>query len=161
MTASTDVRITHLPADFADWDGLLALIKEAFAPMEGIVDPPSSARQLTPHGLADKAERETCFIATEHGRLVGCLFASKRADHVYVGKLAVTPSRQGRAIGRALLQAAEAYARALDRPALELETRIELTDNHVAFARLGFHETRRTAHAGYDRPTSLTMRKQL
>ncbi|TIN07524.1 MAG: GNAT family N-acetyltransferase, partial [Mesorhizobium sp.] len=30
-----------------------------------------------------------------------------------------------------------------------------------AFARLGFHETARTAHSGYDRPTSITMRKVL
>ena len=52
---------------------------------------------------------------------------------------------------------------ALDRgkPALELQTRIELTGNHAVFARLGFHETERTAHAGYARPTSITMRKAL
>ncbi|RUY90914.1 GNAT family N-acetyltransferase, partial [Mesorhizobium sp. M7A.F.Ca.CA.003.01.2.1] len=38
---------------------------------------------------------------------------------------------------------------------------IELTANHAAFARLGFRETGRTAHDGYARPTSITMRKAL
>jgi hypothetical protein len=36
-----------------------------------------------------------------------------------------------------------------------------LTANHGAFARLGFREMARTAHDGYDRPTSITMRKVL
>ena len=45
--------------------------------------------------------------------------------------------------------------------ALELQTRIELTANHAVFARLGFRETERTAHDGYVRPTSITMRKAL
>ncbi|TIX14256.1 MAG: GNAT family N-acetyltransferase, partial [Mesorhizobium sp.] len=39
--------------------------------------------------------------------------------------------------------------------------RIELDGNHRAFVRLGFDETERTAHEGYDRPTSITMRKVL
>ena len=49
----------------------------------------------------------------------------------------------------------------LGKPLLELQTRVELNGNHAAFARLGFRETERTAHAGYERPTSLTMRKAL
>ncbi|TIV92899.1 MAG: GNAT family N-acetyltransferase, partial [Mesorhizobium sp.] len=52
-------------------------------------------------------------------------------------------------------------ARARGKDAIELQSRIELTANHAAFARLGFRETGRTAHAGYDRSTSITMRKVL
>ena len=47
------------------------------------------------------------------------------------------------------------------KPALELQTRIELTGNHAAFRRMGFVETARTAHPGFDRPTSITFRKRL
>jgi hypothetical protein len=54
---------------------------------------------------------------------------------------------------------AEAMARELGRPVLELGTRVELTENHAAFAALGFREVARTAHAGYDRPTSVTMER--
>jgi hypothetical protein len=42
---------------------------------------------------------------------------------------------------------------------VELQTRIELVENHAIFAALGFVETARTAHKGYDRPTTLTFRK--
>jgi hypothetical protein len=59
------------------------------------------------------------------------------------------------------MAAAEACARSLGRTALELQTRVELTGNQAAFARLGFRETGRTAHEGFDRPTSVTMRKEI
>jgi GNAT superfamily N-acetyltransferase len=161
MSSADDLKITRLPAHFSDWQGLLALINEAFAYMDGVIDPPSSAKLLTPQGLAEKAGQETCFVATEGGRLIGCIFAEVRDNDVYIGKLAITPSHQRRAIGRSLLEAAEDHARSVGKRMLELQTRVELNGNHAAFARLGFRETERTAHAGYDRPTSLTMRKAL
>lgn len=69
--------------------------------------------------------------------------------------------RQGQGLGRRLMQAAEDLARSRGKAAIELQTRVELTANHAAFARLGFHETDRTAHDGHDRPTSVTMRKTI
>ena len=39
---------------------------------------------------------------------------------------------------------------------LELETRIELTENHAAFAALGYVKTGKTAPSGYDRPIGTT-----
>lgn len=59
------------------------------------------------------------------------------------------------------MQAVEDFARRRGKYAIELQTRIELAANHAAFARLGFREIARTAHEGYDRPTSITMRKAL
>jgi hypothetical protein len=59
------------------------------------------------------------------------------------------------------MRAVEDLARERGKDAIELQTRIELTTNHAAFARLGFRESGRTAHEGYDRPTSITMRKVL
>lgn len=161
MDRQTGVAITGLPTDFRQWDDLLALIRRAFAAMDGVIDPPSSAHRLTPEGLSAKARQETGFLATEGVRMVGCVFALERPHDFYIGKLAVEPGRQGQGIGRQLMQAVEGLARRHGKRAIELETRIELTANHSAFARLGFHETGRTAHAGYDRPTSITMRKVL
>ncbi|TIV75630.1 MAG: GNAT family N-acetyltransferase, partial [Mesorhizobium sp.] len=89
------------------------------------------------------------------------VFALERARDFYVGKLAVEPELQSQGVGARLMQAVEDLARERGKDAIELQTRIELTANHAAFARLGFRETGRTAHAGYDRPTSITMRKVL
>ena len=44
---------------------------------------------------------------------------------------------------------------------LLLETRIELTGNHAAFARMGFEKVGEKAHPGFARPTSITMEKPL
>jgi hypothetical protein len=40
-----------------------------------------------------------------------------------------------------------------------LQTRVELVENHAAFSRMGFAKTGESAHPGYDRPTSITMRR--
>jgi GNAT superfamily N-acetyltransferase len=159
--APTQVSIALLPADFDRWNELLALILEAFAYMDGIIDPPSSAHRLTPENLAAKAGAETVFLATAGEELLGCVFVAEKPDHFYVGKLAVAPAAQGAGIGKRLLGAVEQFARESGKPILELQTRVELTGNQKAFGRLGFVEAARTAHEGFDRPTSITMRKVL
>jgi predicted N-acetyltransferase YhbS len=161
MDQGTSVFITQLPADFEHWDDVLALIIRAFAFMESVIDPPSSAHLLTLDSLRDKAGQETAFMALRGGRIVGCVFALERANDFYVGKLAVEPGFQAQGVGKRLMQATEELARSRNKTAIELQTRIELTGNHAAFARLGFREIARTAHKGYDRPTSITMRKAL
>ncbi|RWP55791.1 GNAT family N-acetyltransferase [Mesorhizobium sp.] len=155
------VSIAQLPADFNRWDEVLALIMRAFASMDGVIDPPSSAHRLTVENLRDKARRETVFAALKDGRIIGCVFALERTDDFYVGKLAVDPGFQGQGVGGRLMLAVEDLACKRRRSAIELQTRIELTGNHAAFARLGFRETDRTAHEGYSRATSITMRKCL
>ncbi|MER9298324.1 GNAT family N-acetyltransferase [Mesorhizobium sp. M0621] len=159
MEQTEAVSITQIPADFDRWDDVLALIMRAFASMDGVIDPPSSANLLTADTLRDKARQETGFVALNGDRIVGCVFALERVAELYVGKLAIAPDCQGQGIGRRLMQAVEDLARSRGKVAIELQTRIELTANHAAFGRLGFHETERTAHEGYARPTSITMRK--
>ncbi len=151
------------PADpaFDDWEGLLALVQAAFAFMEGRIDPPSSLSRMDAAAMRARAQAETLLLARDRGALVGCLFAAERPGALYIGKLAVRPDLQGAGIGAALMRAAEALARARGLPALELQTRVELTGNHAAFARMGFAQVGETAHPGYDRPTSLTFRRTL
>lgn len=159
--ADNPISIERLPAGFDRWEELLALILGAFAYMNGVIDPPSSALRLTPENLAEKARAETVFLATAGKELLGCVFVAEKADHFYVGKLAVARAAQGAGIGRRLLAEVERFARDSGKPVLELQTRVELTANQRAFGRLGFVETERTAHAGFERPTAITMRKVL
>jgi ribosomal protein S18 acetylase RimI-like enzyme len=161
MPAQADVAIDPIPPDFSGWETLLALIRTAFAPMDGVIDPPSSVHRLTPEALRAKASAEVGFLARAGDTMIGCAFIAEQADHFYLGKLAVLPACQGRGVGRRLLEAAERHAVQAGKPLIELQTRVELTANHRAFKALGFVETGRTAHQGYDRPTSVTMRKRL
>ena len=149
------------PADFADWAALLALLRESFAYMAARIDPPSSLQKMGIAELRAKAKGESLIVAGDETGLVGCAFAAIEADCVYVGKLAVAERARGRGIARQIIGVAEALAGDNGRQCLELRTRIELVENHRAFAALGFEKVGETAHPGYDRPTSITMRKPL
>ncbi len=141
----------------ADWVALHALLVLCFASMEGRIDPPSSLVSMTPDTLRAKADAETLLTLWQGETLTGCGYLADTGDALYLGKLAVHPAHRGRGLLRRIVEEADTIARRLGRPALELSTRVELTENHAAFARLGFTEIARTAHPGYDRPTSVTM----
>jgi ribosomal protein S18 acetylase RimI-like enzyme len=158
---SGELSIVPLPENFDHWEELLALILSSFGYMNGVINPPSSALLLTPEKLKRKAADETGFLAFVDSRMAGCVFLAEKDDHFYLGKLAVDPASQGRGIGRRLVEAAEAFVGMTAKPVIELQVRVELTGNQATFARLGFRETGRTAHAGFHRPTSVTMRKEL
>ncbi|MCA1968293.1 MAG: GNAT family N-acetyltransferase [Rhizobium sp.] len=153
--------IVRIDAGFDRYEELLHVILAAFAFMDGRIDPPSSAHRLTPASLRQKAAQEIAFAAVEKGQLVGCIFLKPEEATLYIGKLAVHPAAQGKGIGRLLLARAEATARELGLACLRLETRVELTENHRMFAAWGFGRTAEKRHAGYDRTTSIEMRKPL
>jgi GNAT superfamily N-acetyltransferase len=158
---TSPVTIRRAPDDFAGWESVRALILDAFASMEGRIDPPSSALRLTPQSMAEDAAKGALLLADQSGALVGCVFVRPKGDALYIGKLAVRPGLQGQGIGGALVDAAKTEARALGLAMLELQTRVELTENHAAFARMGFVKSGETAHEGYNRPTSITMRAKV
>jgi len=155
------VTISRIDASFSRHEELLALILGSFAYMDGVIDPPSSAHRLTVASLEEKARDEIGLVAEADGRLLGCAFLRPEPDFLYVGKLAVSPEVQGAGIGSRFLAEAEAIARQLGKPALRLETRIELTGNHRRFGAWGFVRTADKSHVGYDRITFIEMQKRL
>jgi GNAT superfamily N-acetyltransferase len=142
-----------LAHDPFDWAATLALIQRAFAGMEGRIDPPSSLRDLTADGLC--ASGAVWVIGAPP---VACMILAPHTDALYLGKLAVDPAHQGHGLGRAMVAHAIGQARALGLPAVELQTRVELVENHAFFTRVGFVKLAETAHPGYLRPTSFTYR---
>ncbi|MFK7944996.1 MAG: GNAT family N-acetyltransferase [Paracoccaceae bacterium] len=144
-----------------DWTEVLDLLHRAFAVMEGRIDPPSSLHDMDEMTLAEIAARQMCLLADEDGELIGCLFGDPQDEGLMISKMAVDPDRQGEGIGRALMDLAEAEARAGELPALRLQTRVELTENHIVFAAMGFAEIGHTTHPGFEHPTSITMEKRL
>jgi len=61
-------------------------------------------------------------------------------------------------LGRAVIQAVFDRALGLGLSAVELQSRVELTELHGFFRHMGFAQVGATAHPGHDRPTSLTFR---
>lgn len=142
-----------------DWASLLALIQREFAYMDGVIDPPSSMHRLT---LADiAAQAETAEIWAIGQPALACMFLTPKGDQLYLGKLAVARDQRGKGLARTLIDTALKRARALGLHGVELQTRVELTANHAAFRALGFTETGRSAHPGFDHPTTLTFRRPL
>jgi len=146
-----------------DFAAVLALIQRCFAYMDGRIDPPSSMHRLTVEAVRAQADEGEVWLIDgpegPDGAPVACVFLTPRADCLYLGKLAADPAFRGRGLARALVECAMDRAAALGLPAVELQARVELVENHRAFAAMGFAKTGETAHAGYDRPTSITMRR--
>jgi ribosomal protein S18 acetylase RimI-like enzyme len=136
-------------------------LTEAFAEMDGVIDPPSSLAQMTAHTLRDKVRTEDLFVIRDASGLIGCLLGQARRESYYIGKLAVAAPHRGRGHARALVEASARHARARGLHALDLQSRVELTGNHACFARMGFVVTGATSHPGYGRPTSYSFRRTL
>lgn len=140
-----------------DMEAVHALLTEAFAYMEGRIDPPSSLNRMTPHTLRkEAATKELWAILDPHP--VACMILTPKTDTLYLGKLATAASHRSMGLSRRLIDIGLTRARALGLLSITLETRVELVRNQKFFTSMGFTEVTRTAHTGYDRPTSITYR---
>lgn len=153
MDLTTPVR-RH--ADDPNLGAILDLLRAGFAYMDGRIDPPSSLHRMDVDDI--RLHCQTGEVWTVGTPPLACMFLTYKPGGLYVGKLCVAEKARGRGLARALIGVAQGRAWALNLPVVELQARVELTENHTTFARLGFIEVGRTAHAGYDRPTSVTMR---
>lgn len=140
-----------------DFNEVLALIRAAFAYMDGRIDPPSSMTRLTLADLARAAAEGEVWVTGDP--VIGCAVLTPAPDALHLGKLAVADAARGTGLGRRLVARAEASARARGLPAVTLQCRVELTELHAFYRALGFAEAGRSAHPGFDRPTSVTFRK--
>lgn len=140
-----------------DMAPVLALIRRAFAGMEGRIDPPSSMHRLTVAEIAAQAGAGEVWVIGQPA--LACLFLTPEPDALYLHKLAVDPGAQGKGHARRLIDLADTRARARGLPRLRLQTRVELAENHAAFRAMGFAQTAATAHPGFSRPTSITFER--
>ena len=145
--------------EFDDYIGLLALLHRSFAFMDGRIDPPSSLHKLDVDSLHEKSKDETLLTAVDGGKLVGCLFVKQNADALYLGKLAVEEAYRGQGVARQLIDVANLIGNQWSCKTLELETRVELTENQTFFTHLGFEKVGENAHEGFERATSFLYRR--
>tara|TARA_R110002020_G_scaffold10051_22_gene38983 strand:- start:16055 stop:16447 length:393 start_codon:yes stop_codon:yes gene_type:complete len=125
--------------------------------MDSRIDPPSSMTRLTLADIAKQCETGEVWVVGDPP--VACVFFKELDGCLYLGKLAVDDTARGQGLARRMVDLAVERAAARGLPEVELQARVELVENHAAFTKMGFRKTGETAHAGYDRPTSITMRK--
>lgn len=133
---STAVAISRC-SDAAQFAAILALVHEAF----GRLTPPSGALNETLDDVAARFKAGPVLIAEADGAFVGSLYCAPKGGGLYLTRMAVRPDRQKQGIGRALLMAAEAEARALGAQKLTLRVRVNLPENRAYFERAGFRVT--------------------
>ncbi len=155
------VRAPRRMAPGEDGGAVLALIRAAFAGMDGRIDPPSSARRLDLAAVARQAAEGEVWLIEDHGAVLAAVFLTPLPGRLYIGKLAVAAGAMRQGMGRRMLDHAAARARVLGLPVLELQARVELVENHDFFRACGFVQTAATAHPGYGRATSLTFTRRL
>jgi GNAT superfamily N-acetyltransferase len=129
--------------------------------MEDRISPPSSLHRLTLSDIEHQLATQSIILIRDKSDPIACLFVTQKPDLLYLGKIAVHPDHRRKGALAAMLAVAEDLAKNWSLTRLQLETRIELSENHATFARLGFVQTAQTAHPGFAQPTSITMEKLL
>lgn len=149
-------------ATIGDAASIAATIAASFAQYRGKLVPESGAFRETAEGIAAELARgASAIVAERNGEMLGCVLTEEMEGDLYFGRLSVLPSARGRGLARLLIDAVEAEALRRGLAGVRLGVRIVLTDNQRLFASLGYRETSREAHPGFDRPTSINMRKPL
>ena len=136
---------------------VLALIQNSFAYMDGQIDPPSSIHAFDLDAVIRHANAGELVV-------IGCrpraaMVMAARPPTLYLGKIAVALEFRGNGLARRLVAFAGEIAQTRGLTSLTLQSRVELTENHATFRALGFTETARTTHPGFDKPTSITFTK--
>lgn len=149
-------------ATVADAAAIAAVIAASFAQYRGRLVPESGAFRETAATIAAELDRGAgAILAERNGEMLGCVLVEEKEGDLYFGRLSVVPMARGRGLAKQLIDAVEAEARRRGLAGVRLGVRIVLTDNQRLFLALGYRETSREAHPGFDHPTSINMRKPL
>lgn len=135
-----------LPDDRA---AVVAIVQAAYAHYVGRIGKPPGP-MLDDYGqlIADGA---VSVLAEADGAVAALIVLLPKPDHVLLDNIAVRPDRQGRGLGRRLIEFAETEAWRRGYAELRLYTHEKMTENIALYRRLGFRETARGREAGYDR----------
>ncbi len=143
------------PAVIEDAHAIRALVHDAYrryVERMGREPAPMSAdyERLVRDGLA--------WVLVLDGAVTGLIILRSEDDHLLVSNVAVAPGRQGRGLGRRLLDFAEAEALRRGLRELRLFTNEQMHENLEIYARLGWSEHDRGERDGFRR---VFMRKPL
>lgn len=97
------------------------------------------------------------WVAVVQGRIIGGLVLIPKEDHILLANIAVHPDHQGKGVGRALLELADAEALDQNYHELRLHTSKTMTDSLNLYKRGGWIEIQN----GEQREHKISMRKLL
>jgi ribosomal protein S18 acetylase RimI-like enzyme len=135
-----------LPSDAPAVEALTAAAYGGYARLIGRLPTPMTADQVV--AIRD---HEVWVLADDAGGLVGILELIRQPDHLWVESVAVRPDRQGRGLGRWLLDLAEQLAADAGYAEVRLETNERFTANVAMYRARGYRETGRVPHLGTDK----------
>jgi N-acetylglutamate synthase-like GNAT family acetyltransferase len=131
--------VTVRTATASDADAIAALVNRAYEVeaffVAGDRTNAADVRRLMTEGRFLVIEPDTS------GDIVGCVFTSIEGDRGYFGMLAVAPDAQRRGLGRAMIEACEAAARAAGGRVMTIKVVNLRTDLLQRYQRLGYHVT--------------------
>lgn len=161
MTSSIQISRAENPAD-VPFERLVEILLAAFAFQDGLVDPPSSAKSVSVSELQWRFARDALFLAHDRdGNVIGQIWIEDIGKDAYLYKLSVDPAIKGGGIGKALVEAACAFARSKDKEKMRLHVRVELEGNIAFFKAQGFEIAGAGVHDGYDRTIFWKMARDL
>jgi ribosomal protein S18 acetylase RimI-like enzyme len=96
-------------------------------------------------------ERGEVWVADHGGHVLGFVVVRPQDGSLLLENVAVSPGHQRLGLGRGLIAFAEALARSLGLPAVELYTNAHMVENIGYYPRLGYVESGRRRQDGYNR----------
>ena len=130
-------------ATAADVPALAELVRAAYGHyVERLGGPP---RPMT-DDYAEVVRTHDVTVAEAGGEIAGLIVLAAGDEGFLVDNVAVAPAHQGRGVGRALLEHAEAAARDAGFDSIYLYTHELMTENQALYARIGYVEYARRLH---------------
>jgi GNAT superfamily N-acetyltransferase len=155
---SPEVHVRRATA--ADAAALAETIVAAFEQYRGSLIPESAALRETADSIAAEIENGAgALVAERDGTILACVITKIHEGDLYFGRMSVLPSARRCGLARLLVSVLENHAQRARAPATRLNVRIALPENEKFFASLGYEESAREAHPGFDAPTFIVMRK--
>ena len=133
-------------ADIDDAEAVYAVVQAGFGEYRDALPVPVSALDETMEDVRREISGGHVLLATEDGEAVGTVRYELRPDHLYVGRLAVSPAYRRRGVGAALMTYIEKLAPTLGHTRIRLATRQSMPSNLLFYEQLGYKVIQRLAH---------------
>jgi GNAT superfamily N-acetyltransferase len=117
-----------------DAEALMRLINAAFVVERFFID----VERVRLDEVRELQERGEFLVA---GEMEACVYVEIRGERGYFGLLSVDPARQGKGLGRALVEAAESYCRERGRRWVDLRVVSVRDDLPPFYRKLGYVES--------------------